>query len=129
MRARIAGALLALSLGGPAAAEPVLGLWRTEPGDDGAFAHVRIYQCGAAICGAIARAFGPSGAPVASDTVGKRMIWAMEPEGGGRYAGGRIWAPDRDRVYRARMALSGDRLEVSGCVGPFCRGQTWRRVE
>ena len=117
-------------LGASAAlAEPVLGRWQTEPGDDGAYAHVRIYECGAAICGVLERAFDASGTRVEADAVGKRMIWDMAPEGGGAYRGGRIWAPDRDKVYRSKMDLSGDSLTVSGCVGPLCRGQTWRRID
>jgi uncharacterized protein (DUF2147 family) len=27
------------------------------------------------------------------------------------------------------MALSGNTLKVSGCVGPICRKQTWSRVD
>ena len=52
----------------------------------------------------------------------------MAADGGGKYSGGKIWAPDRDKTYRSKMELSGDRLKVSGCVGPICRGQTWARV-
>jgi uncharacterized protein (DUF2147 family) len=114
---------------GVALAEPAIGTWKTEPGDGGNYAHVRIYECGAALCGVLERAYDASGRAVQSDTVGKRMIWDMAPEGGGAYSGGRIWAPDRDKVYRSKMQLAGDRLSVSGCVGPICRGQEWRRVK
>ena len=112
-----------------ASADPVAGIWQTQPGDAGNFAHVEITACGAAICGTILRAYGPDGMPRPSDTVGKRMLWDMAADGNGRYSGGRIWAPDRDKTYRSKMELSGDRLKVSGCVGPICRGQTWARVK
>ncbi len=115
-------------LGTAAFAEPVLGMWKTQPGDDGNFAHVRIYECGAEICGVLEQAFDASGSAVASDATGKRMIWDMSAEGHGDYSGGRIWAPDRDKVYRSKMALSGNRLSVSGCIGPICRSQEWQRV-
>lgn len=115
-------------LGAMASADPVLGMWKTQPGDDGNFAHVRIYACGAEICGVLDQAFDASGGEVASDVTGKRMIWDMTAAGAGAYSGGRIWAPDRDKVYRSKMALSGDRLSVSGCVGPICRSQEWHRV-
>lgn len=128
MRTAIQGAAALVMLVGAAAAEPVVGTWQTEPGDDGAYGHVRIYECGANLCGVLERAYDASGAQVASDTVGKRMIWDMVAEGGGAYSGGRIWAPDRDKVYRSKMALSGNRLTVSGCIGPVCRGQTWQRI-
>ncbi|MEM0937857.1 MAG: DUF2147 domain-containing protein [Pseudomonadota bacterium] len=117
-----------LCLGTAALAEPVLGTWKTQPGDDGSFGHVRIYACGAAICGVLERAYNAAGTEIASDAVGKRMIWDMAAEGDGDYSGGRIWAPDRDRVYRSKMALSGATLSVSGCIGPICRAQTWQRL-
>ena len=123
-------AALALALtAGLAAAEPVLGTWQTEPDDNGNFGHVEIAHCGAAICGVIVRAYDRAGQPRESDNIGKRMIWDMAAKGDGAYTGGRIWASDRDKVYRSKMALDGNRLEVSGCVGPICRGQTWLRVQ
>ncbi|MEM9427028.1 MAG: DUF2147 domain-containing protein [Pseudomonadota bacterium] len=115
-------------LGAPALADPVLGTYKTQPGDAGNFAHVQIYQCEADICGVIRKAFNGAGQQIESDTVGKRMIWGMKPQGSGKYAKGKIWAPDRDRTYNSRMELSGSRLEVSGCVLGICRGQTWTRV-
>lgn len=127
--ALVLAAALAGATPAPAAGpDPVLGTWATEPGDSGRTAHVEIVPCGATICGTLARAFDSAGRPLATDTLGRRMIWDMVPAGDGRYEGGRIWAPDRDKTYRARMRLSGDLLTVSGCVGPLCRSQTWRRV-
>ena len=123
-----ATAALSLALAAPAAADPVLGMWKTQPDDNGNFGHVQIYTCDAAICGVIRRAFDSAGNPVESENVGKRMIWDMQAEGNGTYSGGRIWAPDRDRTYNSKMELSGDSLEVSGCFGPICRGQTWTRA-
>ncbi|MEM7632402.1 MAG: DUF2147 domain-containing protein [Pseudomonadota bacterium] len=115
-------------LGAPLAADPVLGTYKTQPGDEGNFAHVQIYQCETNICGVIRKAFDASGAEIDSDTVGKRMIWGMQAQGDGTYAKGKIWAPDRDRTYNSKMELAGSRLEVSGCVLGICRGQTWQRV-
>ncbi|MEL7184660.1 MAG: DUF2147 domain-containing protein, partial [Pseudomonadota bacterium] len=62
--------------------------------------------------------------------VGRQIIWDMQPQGGGAYGGGRIWAPDQDKTYRSKMSLNGNRLKVEGCVlgGAICRGQTWSRV-
>ncbi len=111
-----------------AEADPVEGMWMTQPDDNGNFGHVEIYSCGAQICGVIRKAFSASGAERPSDNIGKRMIWDMAPEGDGAYGGGKIWAPDRDKTYSSKMALSGDTLKVSGCVFGICRGQTWRRV-
>ena len=113
------------------AADPVEGIWKTKPGDDGNFGHVRIYDCDGMICGVLDAAFDGSGNEVTSDNVGKRMIWDMEAKGEGEYGGGKIWAPDRDKTYRSKMKLSGGNLSVSGCVagGLICRDQIWTRVE
>lgn len=121
-------ATLCVGLAGAAFADPVLGTWKTQPGDDGAFGYVKVSACGGKICGVIARAFDSAGQQVQSDNVGKRMIWDMAANGDGTYAGGKIWAPDRDKTYNSRMTLSGNRLEVKGCVLGICRGQTWTRV-
>jgi uncharacterized protein (DUF2147 family) len=113
----------------PAAADPAQGLWRTEPGDTGGHLLVRIQPCGAEICGVIERAVRADGTvlttPDGYEHIGKAIIWDMQPQGGGAYRGGKIWAPDRDRTYNARMRLDGDRLEVEGCVLGICRDQTW----
>lgn len=120
-------AALALGAGG-AFADPVEGLWKTQPDDKGDFGHVEIYACEQAFCGVIRKAFDSTGAERPSDNIGKRMIWDMEPRGGGDYRGGKIWAPDRDKTYSSRMTLSGDRLDVSGCILGICRAQMWSRV-
>ncbi len=126
---RLTLAAAAICLAGMAqAADPVTGAWRTQADDNGNFALVRIVPCGDALCGTIARAYDSSGTPMESEKVGRRIVWDMQPRGGGSYADGRIWAPDRDKVYDSRMQLSGDRLEVKGCVFGICRGQTWARA-
>ncbi len=121
-------AALAAVLAGPAAADPILGMYQTQPGDTGSFAHVEIYQCEANICGVIRKAFDGSGKQIKSENVGKRMIWDMRAQGGGNYGKGKIWAPDRDKTYSSKMELSGSKLKVSGCVLGICRAQNWRRV-
>ncbi|MDJ0640887.1 MAG: DUF2147 domain-containing protein [Paracoccaceae bacterium] len=128
MKSKAFIAALGISLAGPAFADPVLGTYQTQPGDSGNYAHVEIYQCDANICGVIRKAFNGSGSPIKSDTVGKRMIWGMKPQGGGKYAKGKIWAPDRDKTYSSKMELNGSSLKVSGCVIGICRAQTWRKV-
>ncbi|MDV7143119.1 DUF2147 domain-containing protein [Tropicimonas sp. TH_r6] len=125
---KLALAAALVCFGSIATADPILGTWKTQPGDDGNFAHVTLTSCGSAICGTIGKAFNGAGKSVSSDTVGKRMVWDMTASGGGKYSGGKIWAPDRDKTYKSKMALSGNSLKVSGCVGPICRSQTWTRV-
>ncbi|MGR3321290.1 MAG: DUF2147 domain-containing protein [Pseudooceanicola sp.] len=109
------------------AADPVEGTWKTEV-DDGYYSHIAISSCGAKICGTIAKVFDASG-PVDSQQVGKRLLWDMEPQGGGDYRNGKIWRPSNDKVYRSKMKMSGNDLKVSGCIGPICLGQDWTRVK
>ncbi|SMC88975.1 Uncharacterized conserved protein, DUF2147 family [Primorskyibacter flagellatus] len=113
---------------GAALADPVEGTWQTQPDDNGNFGLVKISTCGAEICGVLGQGYDKSGKKVSSPNIGKRMIWAMQPKGNGKYAGGKIWAPDRNKTYNSRMQLNGSSLKVEGCVLGICRGQTWSRV-
>ncbi|SEQ81831.1 DUF2147 domain-containing protein [Thalassovita taeanensis] len=112
---------------GAALADPVEGVWKTQV-DDGAYAHVAIAPCGAKICGTITRTFN-SGGEYKSGNIGKKLVWDMQANGKGHYASGKIWQPSSDKVYRSKMALSGDTLKVSGCIGPICKKQSWNRVK
>jgi len=122
----IAAALLAA---GAAGADPVHGVWQTSPDDNGNFGHVEVSDCGPAICGVLIRAYDGSGRQIASDRIGQRIVWDMQAAGGGAYANGKVYAPDRDRTYNSRMSLAGDRLTVEGCVFGICRGSQWKRVD
>jgi uncharacterized protein (DUF2147 family) len=65
-----------------------------------------------------------------SANIGKLIIWDMKPKGSGKYGGGKVWSPDRDKTYSSKLVLEGDSLKVSGCVLVVCRdGGTWDRVE
>ncbi|MCT4554687.1 MAG: DUF2147 domain-containing protein [Pelagimonas sp.] len=126
MKTMIAAMGLSL-LASMAAADPVVGTWKTEV-DDGSYAYVKMSTCGSNVCGVISRTFNASG-EYTSDTKGKRLVWDMVPEGGGKYRKGKIWQPSTGKVYSSKMALSGNTLKVSGCVGPICKKQTWSRVK
>ncbi|QDY68689.1 DUF2147 domain-containing protein [Qingshengfaniella alkalisoli] len=115
-------------IAGAAAADDVEGIWQTQPDDNGRFAHIEVAPCGAKLCGTIRTAFDGQGQPIASETIGKPIIWDMVPKGDGIYGDGKVYAPDRDKTYNSKMELAGDRLEVSGCVIAICRSQTWVRV-
>ncbi|AML49886.1 MULTISPECIES: DUF2147 domain-containing protein [Falsihalocynthiibacter] len=120
-----AAAALVLSVGA-GFADPIDGTWKTEV-DDGAYAHIAVAPCGDKICGVIARTFDSSG-ETKSPNIGKQLVWDMSVKGEGAYAGGKIWQPSKDKVYKSKMALNGNTLKVSGCVGPICKKQTWSRV-
>lgn len=119
-----------LGLAGPAVADPAEGIWQTARDDNGKFGHIQIAPCGDRICGVLVRAFDENGKEYASPNIGKNIIWDMEARGDGEYRGGKIWAPDRDKIYNSRMTIQGDTIAVSGCVIGFCRdGGRWRRVK
>lgn len=126
MRSFILAAGLMLAAGA-AAADPIEGVWQTQP-DEGAFAHVTVAPCGGAFCGTITRTFR-EGAEYQSPNLGRQIVIDMAPQGGGNYAG-RVWRPSNDRIYAGKAAVSGDRMSLSGCIagGLLCSSQTWAKV-
>ena len=120
-----------LSFGaGAVFADPVEGVWKTKPDDNGNFGYVQIKPCGAAFCGVLIKAFDADGKEKASDNIGKRIVWDMVAYPDGLYDDGQIWSPDRDKTYNSDMTLAGNKLSVRGCVIGICRdGGTWTRVK
>ena len=115
---------------GAAFADPVEGVWKTKPDDNGNFGHIDVKACGPAFCGTLIKAFDGSGTEIESPNVGKRIIWDMVAYGDGVYDDGQVWSPDRDKTYNSEMKLSGNSLAVKGCVLGICRdGGTWTRVK
>lgn len=130
MRSIVLAAATVIATAGAGLADPVLGVWKTQPGDTGGYLHVTVAKCGDALCGVIQQAYKEGGAVSEGyEHVGKRMLWDMKADGNGDYSGGKIWAPDRNKTYKSKMALNGNSLKVSGCVAIVCRSQTWSRVK
>ncbi len=126
----LAAGMVLMSAGNAFAADPVTGLWKTQPGDTGGYLYVTVSECGSAICGTIKEAYDGSGVKSADyEHLGKRMLWDMSATGGGAYSGGKIWAPDRNKTYKSKMQLDGNKLTVKGCVAIICRGQDWTRLK
>lgn len=128
MKKLILSAVALVGLALPALADPVHGHWRTAPDDNSNTGIVAIADCGDRICGTLIEAHDGSGQAITTPNIGRQIIWDMEPQGSGRYRNGRVWAPDRDQTYNARMELEGDQLTVSGCVLVFCRDAVWSRA-
>ena len=126
MRHFIIAAALALA-GTAAAADPIEGVWQTQP-DEGSFAHVTIAPCGPAFCGTITRTYRGT-AEFKSPNLGRPIVIDMAPQGGGDYAG-KVWRPSNDKIYSGKATVEGDRMSLSGCVagGLICKSQTWARV-
>jgi uncharacterized protein (DUF2147 family) len=129
MKNVLAAAMIGLFGAGVAwAADPAVGTWQTQV-DDGAYAHVDMAPCGAAICGTIARTFNDTG-EYKSKNLGKKLVIDMAASGGGKYAG-KVWRPSNGKIYIGKMAVSGNSLKLSGCVagGLICSKQTWKRLK
>ncbi len=110
-------------------ADDVFGTWKTTPDDNGNFGHIKVSACGQKICGILVKAFGGDGNVMQSENVGKKIIWGMKADGDGYYSGGKVWSPDRDKTYKSKMHLTGDKLGIKGCVLGICRdGGKWTRV-
>ena len=127
MKKHIAAVAAFLMTAGALAADPALGTWQTQV-DDGAYAHVKMAPCGAAVCGTIVRTFNASG-EYESPNKGKTLVIDMQPQGGGAYAG-KVWRPSNGKIYIGKMQVNGNALALSGCVagGLLCSKQTWARV-
>lgn len=125
----VLAALLSFAL--PAwAADPLTGVWQTQPGKDGGLGHVRIAPCAGGLCGTVIRTFDATGQEVAAGDLGAAILSGVLPTGSGGYGKGRIINPETGRSYTARLTLRGDRLEVGGCIMMICRNAgTWQRVE
>lgn len=127
MNKMILAAVFTVASAVTAMADPVDGVWKTQV-DDGAYAHITMSGCGSSICGVISRTFDGSG-ETKSENIGRKLVWDMKSSGGGAYKGGKIWQPSTDKIYSSKMSLKGNTLKVSGCFGPICKKQTWKRVK
>ena len=112
-------AVLALSVTGALAADPAMGMWKSERVQTGGYIHVKITKCGDNICGEIKDVVGNDNRTI----IGRDIILGMQIKGNGKYAGGTIWAPDTDKTYSSKMTLKGDALLVKGVIAVFfCAG-------
>ena len=129
MKRTIIAAIVGIGFAGTAmAADPAVGVWKTQP-DDGAYAHVKMTPCGGAICGTSQRTFNASG-EYKSENIGKQLVIDMKPDGSGKYAG-KVWRPSNNKIYIGKMTVAGNSLKLSGCVagGLLCSKQDWQRVQ
>ncbi|GHA54812.1 hypothetical protein GCM10008927_20780 [Amylibacter ulvae] len=110
-------------------ADDIFGTWQTVKDDNGNYGHIKVEACGSKICGTLIKSFKSDGSALKTDNVGKKLIWDMTNKGGGSYTGGKVYSPDRDKTYKGKIKLNGNKLTVQGCVGPICRdGGTWSRI-
>jgi uncharacterized protein (DUF2147 family) len=129
-----AGIMTAVALASTVqAAAPITGRWVTQSKDG----VVEIYECGATICGKIAKflVMPPAGAGAKdvnnpNKALRGRTILGMNILSGFKADGdqwkGQIYDPKAGKIYRSIVykGKSGN-LVVKGCIGPFCQAQTW----
>lgn len=63
----------------------------------------------------------------AKQYVGRTVIQDLKADGNGKYSGGTITDPARNKTYRMTATLNGNTLDLKGYIGPFSRSQTWKK--
>jgi len=135
MRRIVLAFALAAAASPLAAAEPIAGSWVTASRDG----VVKIARCGKSLCGTLARFLvTPPGGADQRDTrnpnaklrarklLGLPILTGFTEDGA--VWRGTIYDPKAGKSYRSVLRrLDANRLEVKGCVGPFCQTQIWRR--
>jgi uncharacterized protein (DUF2147 family) len=132
----IVPALLAFVVATPSFASELHGTrWLTANGSG----IIRIEACGKQTCGRIVGP-GPKADKNAATTdaknpdpklrtrpiVGMAILTGFTAQPDGKFTGGQIYDPTEGKVYRSEFRRKRDgKLEVKGCVGPICIGQTW----
>ena len=134
---KLLAAFAALASAAPLlAAQPIEGRWVTAEKD----AVIQIGKCGSKLCGKIARFLvAPPqgldqrdvnnkeprlrnrkllGMPVLTGFSEESDLWR-----------GEIYDPKSGKTYRSVVRRKdANRLEVKGCIGPFCQTQVWTRA-
>ena len=134
-----AGAIGLLALVLPARAEGPFGTWLTKDAD----AHVRIADCGGALCGTIVWLKDPiddaTGHPLADKhnpdpgkrnrpVLGIQVMHGMHPSGPDRWSG-RFYNSDDGKTYAGNLiVVDRSTVKVEGCL-IICMGETWHRVD
>ncbi|MEW2916682.1 DUF2147 domain-containing protein [Ruegeria sp. ANG10] len=111
-----------------AVADPIVGVWKTEPDRKNLISHIKISACGDKFCGQIQSAYDKTGKEVQTPNIGKKLFWDVASEGGGKYGGGDFWIPMVNVDVVPQITLSGDTLTVRGCEHVVCGHQKWTRL-
>jgi uncharacterized protein (DUF2147 family) len=137
----LAGAALALLTLGPAAAADPNGTWLTEGGKS----HVRIANCGGAICGRIVWLKEPNDPETGKPKTDKRnadagkqsrpmigveIVLSMKPSGADKWTG-QVYNAEDGKTYSGSITMdSASALKLEGCAlgGLICKTQAWTRV-
>jgi len=122
--------LLLLPLVATAASASPVGLWRAKDG-----AEIRISNCGAALCGHVAKArIDPATGKPALDPRGKpltglQILIGMRPNGPGKWSG-RLYREEDGNLYDGHLVeLGPSRIRIEGCALGICGGDELSRVK
>jgi uncharacterized protein (DUF2147 family) len=136
--------MIALALAGLLASQAsgggdLSGLWRT-PVDGGSV--IRLSRCGDEVCGHVVTSPHIRATPDQRDIRNRDpalrgrvlrdlMVMKVRPLEPGKWGKGWIYNPEDGGTYSGEMVLRPDgALRLTGCiVPPFCKTQTWRRVQ
>ena len=116
--------------------EGASGIWMLNSGK----VTVRIAPCGPSLCGAIvglAKPLDKKGSPKVDKKnpneslrnrplMGLTILANMKPAGENKWRG-TIYNADDGRTYSSYMDLSGNNMNVKGCVGPLCKTMVFVR--
>jgi uncharacterized protein (DUF2147 family) len=129
MRHLLLGFLLCSLAASSAAASPV-GLWRARDG-----AEIRIVNCGAALCGHVAKARidSATGKPAhdrrGRPITGLQILIGMRADGPGKWAG-QLYNEDDGNVYPGHLVeLGPGKIRIEGCALGICGGDELSRVD
>jgi uncharacterized protein (DUF2147 family) len=132
----LAAAAAAIGLAPLTAAEPITGRWVTADKD----AVVMIGKCGKALCGTIEKFLIPPPGGNAQRDVNnadpakrkRRLIGTAILSGLTEDAAvwrGQVYDPKAGRTYTSEVRRKGGgTLEVTGCFGPICKTQVWKKA-
>ena len=127
-RLTIATAVLSCVVGA-ALAEPVLGLWRTQPDAEGRTGHVKFERCVGGFCGTVIAARGADGGEIVTPSVGRQVLSNLTPVADGVYEGS-AYVPLLRQTFPARVEIGGGEMRLQACNAMgLCRQQRWTRLE
>ena len=126
----LSSTLVASVAAGSPSDAPIASEWR-NPGNS---VHVRIDECGGALCGTITWASEGAIADArrggTEQLVGTRLYRDLKPAGPGKWSG-KVFVPDIRQTFSGTIQFQdGDKMVGKGCVlfGVVCKAQTWSRV-
>ena len=117
------------SAGSPPDAAPIASEWRNPSNS----VHVRIDQCGGAVCGTVTwasdKAIADAKRGGTTNLIGTRLFRDLKPAGPGKWSG-KVFVPDIRQTFSGTIQFQDGKMLGKGCVlfGIICKEQTWSRV-